>query len=87
MVIVFCGPGWLCQDYWTKCTIRDSAGLCTEYNPFYTDQVYHNDKTVKWWTDKNLKVEDFNPDGIKALNCLHGQKKSVAGCNEYWTEI
>ena len=37
MIIVFKGPGWLCQDYWTKCITKDTDGKCTVYNPFFTD--------------------------------------------------
>lgn len=37
MIIVFLGPGWLCQDYWTKCITKDTDGTCTEWNPFFTD--------------------------------------------------
>jgi len=38
LVIVFCGPGWLCKDYWTRCLLDDPSGdgTCQSWNPYYT---------------------------------------------------
>jgi Ca2+ transporting ATPase len=26
--VIFASPGLLCEDYWTRCTLKDSVGLC-----------------------------------------------------------
>jgi len=43
IVVIFAGPGWLCEPYWEKCvqgaTIEDNC----EWNPFYVDGPYYLD--------------------------------------------
>lgn len=87
MTIVFVGPGWLCQDYWTKCVTRNADLKCIEWNPFYTDQVYQTDTTVSWWKSKNLSADDFNQDDLKSLNCIMANKMHVDNCNLHWSSL
>ena len=84
LLIVFLGPGWLCQDYWTKC-VKYENGKCKVWNPFYTDQVYQTDVTIKWWKDKGLKAADFEQNELKIMNCLH--KNKLLNCDTYWSGL
>ena len=55
-VVIFLGPGWLVHEYWARCLDTNDSGLCVAWNPYYTNVLYQNDKSISWWTDKNLKV-------------------------------
>jgi Ca2+ transporting ATPase len=51
--IIFAAPGWLCEPYWTKFTEVTDPTTNTkkiEWNPFFTDNVYQNEDSIKWWT-------------------------------------
>jgi hypothetical protein len=83
LFIIFAAPGWLCQDYWTKCYTYNEAGVCTEWNPFFTDTLYQTKDSLEWWTAKNLTASDFNQDALTSLLCLNYMKANPTGqCTE-----
>ena len=45
--MIFAAPGWLCADYWTKCYKYGDDGICTEWNPYFTDSVYQNADSIE----------------------------------------
>lgn len=76
--IIFAAPGWLCEDYWTRCFNIDplDESKCLEWNPYYTNVLYHNEDSISWWTSKDLKRDDFNKDLIDKMICNAYEEKT-----------
>jgi len=43
IVVIFAGPGWLCEPYWEKCIQGFEDNDSCEWNPFYVDGPYYLD--------------------------------------------
>jgi hypothetical protein len=41
------------QNYSTSCTQFDSAGACSQYNPFYATGLYVDTKSLSYWNETN----------------------------------
>ena len=75
--IIFAAPGWLCADYWTKCFKYGDDGVCTEWNPFFTDSIYQNADSIEWWTSKGLTAENFNKEALDKMICKKWEEVNV----------
>ena len=91
-IIIFCGPGWLCKDYWRRCLDEGDAGdVCQTWNPYYTTVVYENGDTLAWWEEKELTDADFDQDLLKEMTCEHYLDNLAAGepaldCDAVWND-
>jgi len=72
--MIFAAPGWLCADYWTKCYKYGDDGICTEWNPYFTDSVYQNADSIEWWSSKGLTAENFNKEALDKMVCQNWEK-------------
>jgi magnesium-transporting ATPase (P-type) len=92
MVIIFCGPGWLCKDYWTRCLDEGAGGdVCASWNPYYTTVVYENSDTLAWWQDKGLTNDDFDQGLLKDMTCEHylanlAPGEDAGACDAVWND-
>jgi hypothetical protein len=61
---IFKGPGWLTEDYWSKCKPFKPGSnntKCSKWNPFFIESLYISNKTNALWKSRNLTQADFNP--------------------------
>lgn len=68
LILIFRGPGWLSEVYWIACDKYkddDPTKECLIYNPFFSQELYDNEKSRKFWEDKSLKEKNFDKDKLK----------------------
>ena len=69
LIVLFVAPGWICNDYWTKCLAYSAPGECSSYNPFYANTLYQTDETISWWQSLNLTKADYDTRLLDILIC------------------
>ena len=76
LIILFEGPGWLCEAYGTKCLKFDAtdATECISYNPYYSNGLYYKQPALDDWTSLNLTKSDFDTDMINQMICDNYKK-------------
>jgi Ca2+ transporting ATPase len=84
-VLIFAGSGTVTYGYQTKCLnySDDAQTNCTEWNPFFSDELYQTAATKKWWTNLNLTRDDFNSEALNNFVCQHNfEKTGVKTCDK-----
>jgi len=80
-LVIFSGPGRLnlVHDYWSQCVTYDEAdpAVCLAWNPYFTTELYQNEKSLSFWLDKKLEPQDFDQDLLNQLICEHSLEKKV----------
>jgi len=89
IVILFAAvPLGLVGDYSTSCFKYSTVGgtkTCTEWNPFYSNNLYVDQIELDWWNATGLNVNDFNKDALVKFNCQQSDALSVnvtINCND-----
>lgn len=60
-LVIFLVPGTLTENYWMACTDpAQTISECTEWNPFYTHELYEVQDTRDVWIARGLSVNDYN---------------------------
>jgi len=68
-LLIFVGPGYISQDYWTRCLKNADDGTCAEWNPFFTTEVYETSTSIKEWEERKLQPSNFNQDLLQKYTC------------------
>lgn len=65
--VIFAGPFYITNDYWKLCSeplkVTDPAKPpkgCAVYNPYFTNDLYVTDDTVKFWTNQKLTKDQYD---------------------------
>lgn len=93
-IVIFAGPFFMTNDYWALCSKPLPVGSdgkpqvgCKIYNPYFTNVLYMDKVERKFWTDKKLKVSDFDQDLLKKRTCEWLlENKPELKCDEAWSD-
>lgn len=89
VVLAFCifmVPGRLTEDYWIACSKPvDDISKCTDWNPFYTNELMANKDYIKTWKGRALTKDKFDQDLLKLYNCKFEEEKALEAGNEWGT--
>ena len=84
MIVIFVAPGWVCNDYWTKCLAYSAPGECTSYNPFYANSLYQTAESVAWWQELDLARDQYDQGLLDIMICQNYQATII---NDDWADF
>jgi len=76
ILVIFLGTnGSLAFQYDIRCLNENADGECLEFNPFFTESVYMEEKEVNYWKESALTADRFNADLLKEFVCFYATEK------------